>query len=106
MTNLQALISEVEPYTVSENAYQKRLTDNGISADAMYTQESKTDIAKCAISVLLSLLPLSSDSAGHSSQSYNKEGLEERIKAICDENGFNSYEYMERPSVKCYKNLF
>ena len=105
MTNLEALISEVEPYTVSPFTYSKKLIDNSIEETATYVSENKAKIAKCAISILVALLPLSSDSTGRASQSYNKEGLEDRIKALCDENGFDASEYIELPTVTVYHNL-
>ena len=104
MTNLDALMAEVEPYTVSPIAYTKRLTDKGITPSAEYTPDNKKNIALCAIAILVSLLPLASDNTGRASQSYSREGLKDRIKAICDENGLDSKEFV--PSVTCYRNLF
>ena len=105
MTNLEALIAEVEPYTVSPLTYSKKLADRSITEDAAYTPENKVEIAKCAISILVALLPLASDSTGRASQSYNKEGLEDRIKALCEENGLDVGDYIEVPTVVCYHNL-
>ncbi|MBQ7143214.1 MAG: hypothetical protein IJR84_09205 [Bacteroidaceae bacterium] len=106
MTNLEALIAEVEPYTVSPFTYSKKLADGGINESADYTSENKREIAKCAISILIALLPLSSDSTGRASQSYNREGLEDRIKALCAENDLDAGEYIEEPTVIVYHNLF
>lgn len=103
MTNLEALIAEVEPYTVSPLAYSKKLADSEISESATYTPALKRKIAICAIQILVSLLPLSSDGTGRSSQSYNREGLEKRIAALCDENGIDGSEYL--PTVIVYHNL-
>lgn len=105
MTNLEALIAEVEPYTVSPLAYSKRLSDSEIDGQSTYTSANKKEIAKCAISILVALLPLSSDSAGHSSQSYNKDGLISRIKDLCSENGLDASKYIEVPTVVVYHNL-
>lgn len=105
MTNLQALIGEVEPYTVSPYAYSKRLIDRGIDEQAQYVSDSKMEIAKCAISILVSLLPLSSDGTGKSSQSYNREGLEERIGQLCAENGLDADEFLSVPIVEIYPDF-
>ena len=51
------------------------------------------------------LLSLSSDSTGRSSQSYNREGLEERIKALCKENDLDEADFIEVPTVLVYHNL-
>lgn len=105
MTNFEALIGELEPYTASPLTCSKKLADNSISEDATYTTENKVAIAKCAIAILVAMLPLSSDSTGRASQSYNKEGLEDRIKALCAENGLDASEYIELPTVVVYHNL-
>ena len=105
MTNLEALIADVEPYTVSPLTYSKKLVDHHIDETANYTPENKVKIAKCAISILVALLPLASDSTGRASQSYNKEGLEDRIKVLCDENGLDAGDYIEVPTVVVYHNL-
>ncbi|MBR3830981.1 MAG: hypothetical protein IKJ52_06990 [Muribaculaceae bacterium] len=106
MTNLEALVAEVEPYTVSELAYTKKLTDAGLDNSAIYVTENRLEIAKCAISILVSLLPLSSDSTGKSSQSYNRDGLEKHIKTLCKNNGLNIDDYLEVPSVTVFHNMF
>lgn len=105
MTNLEALMAEVEPYTVSPSTYSKKLVDCSISESATYTAEQKRPIARCAISILQMLLSLSSDSTGRSSQSYNREGLEERIKALCKENDLDEADFIEVPTVLVYHNL-
>ena len=106
MTNLEALIAEVEPYTVSPLTYSKKLADHSIPETANYTSENKVEIAKCAISILVALLPLSSDGTGRASQSYNKDGLKERIKALCAENGLETSDFIEEPTVIVYHNLY
>ena len=106
MTNLEALIAEVEPYTVSPLTYSKKLADRNIAEAVNYTLENKVEIAKCAISILVALLPLASDSTGKASQSYSRDGLEDRIKALCDENGLDVDEYLEVPTVVVYHNMF
>ena len=106
MTNLDALMAEVEPYTVSPVAYSKRLVDAGIDENAEYTIGNKKSIAICAVIILVSLLPLSSDNTGRASQSYDRKGLEERIKALCDENELDEEDYTEKPSVRIYRNLY
>lgn len=105
MTNLEALIGEVEPYTASPFTYSKKLADNGITEAGTYSPENKKSIAKCAISILVAMLPLSSDNTGKASQSYNREGLEKRIRAICAENGLKPEEYLEEPTVIVYHDL-
>lgn len=105
MTNLEALIGEVEPYTASPFTYSKKLADKGIEENGAYSIANKKTIALCAISILVAMMPLSSDSTGKSSQSYNREGLEKRIRAICAENGLDPTDFIEEPAVVIYHNL-
>lgn len=106
MTNLEALIGEVEPYTVSPFSLKKKLADNGVSDTETYSVGNKRSIAMCAVSILVSLLPLSGDSTGKSSQSYNREGLERRIHALCSENGLDLPDSLAVPTVEIYPDIF
>lgn len=105
MTNLQALKAEIEPYSASDEASVKRLIDAGLSADAEYSADNKLTLAKCAIAMLVSFLPLTNESLGPTSQSYDRKGLEERIGAICMENGLEDV-YTEQPTVLVYHGLY
>ena len=100
MTNLEALLGEVEPYTVSQYTSAKKLMDAGLEVSGTYTSEAKQTIAQCAVSVLVAMLPLSSDRTGKSSQSYSREGLEDRIKALCDENDLPLPDCLSVPYVE------
>lgn len=107
MTNLGALKAEVEPYSFSsDDGYIKRLIDAGLDAEATYTATDKLTVAKCAIASLVSFLSLSNETLGPTGQSFDRKGLEERLKAICDENGLRIGDYLELPRVKVYRNLF
>lgn len=98
---LNALIGELEPYTPSGAALSKALLDAGFeNADAEYTKADKRNIAKAAVSVLKKLIVLSSDSLGKSSQGYNVDKLEKRIKAICQENDLELDDSLGVPSVE------
>lgn len=105
MTNLQALKAEIEPYSASDEASVKRLIDAGLSADAEYSAANKITLAKCAIAMLVSFLSLTKESLGPTSQSYDRKGLEERISAICSENGLEDV-YTSQPTVLVYPGLF
>lgn len=105
MTNLEALIGEVEPYTVSQYAYRKRLLDAGLEEQGTYSSDSKRDIARCAVSILVSLLPLTGDKTGKTSQQYSREGLEDRIRQLCDENGLDLPEGLAVPTVEIHPSI-
>lgn len=100
MTNLEALIGEVEPYTASPFTYSKKLLDFELAESGTYSAANKRKIAQCAVSVLMNMLPLSSDHTGKSSQTYDKKGLEERIAALCEENDIELPDGLAVPTVE------
>nr|UWI25157.1 MAG: hypothetical protein [Bacteriophage sp.] len=101
LTKYDALIGELEPYTVSPTTLKKALADASIG-DFNTEYNADTDrkpIAIAAIKVLKKLVVLTSDSMGKSSQGYNVEELKNRIKAICSENGLEVSDFVEVPSI-------
>ena len=99
-TKYDALIGELEPYTASPAALTKSLKDAGVNnSDEEYTAADKKQIAKAAIIVLRKLIVLSSDSQGKSSQGYQVDKLEKRIKALADENGLED-DFVGVPTVE------
>ena len=75
--------------------------DAGVTdADAPYPAGDKRTIAKAAVAVLKKLIVLSSDSLGKSSQGYNVDKLEKRIKALCEENDLPVDDSLGVPTVE------
>lgn len=101
LTKFDALIGELEPYTPSRLTIMKALADANVTdLDAQYTQADKKAIAVAAIKVLKKLIVLSSDSLGKSSQGYNVDKLEKRIKALCTENDLDADDFVDDlPSI-------
>lgn len=102
ITVLEALMSELEPYTAAQVVCKKALIDAGLADfanDTPYTPDCKRVVTLAAINVLKKFLPLSSDSVGKSSQSYNIEGLKKRIKGMCAEVGIDADEILEISSI-------
>ncbi len=97
LTKLDALIAELEPYTVSGSALRKALVDAGVETEteAYDPAADKRTIAIAAIRCLRKLTVLSSDSLGKSSQGYNTDELRKRIKALCRENGLEVSDFDE-----------
>lgn len=106
-TIYDALIGELEPYTTSPTSLQKSLLDAGIDdSERQYTASEKKSVAKAAISALKKLIVLSSDSLGKSSQGYQVDKLEKRIKALAAENDIDVSEFVEAPTVENGSNLW
>ena len=101
LTKLNALLGEIEPYTPSGATLRKALMDAGVEdADAPYSKADKRTIAIAAVAVLKKLIVLSSDSLGKSSQGYNVDKLEKRIKALCEENDLPVDDSLGVPTVE------
>ena len=101
LTKYDALIGELEPYTVSPITLKKALADASVGdLDAEYDAEAdRKPIAIAAIKVLKKLVVLTSDSMGKSSQGYNVDELKKQIKAICSENGLDVSDFVDVPSI-------
>ena len=101
LTKYDALIGELEPYTVSPITLKKALADANVGdLDAEYDAEAdRKPIAIAAIKVLKKLVVLTSDSMGKSSQGYDVDELKNRIKAICSENGLEVSDFVEMSSI-------
>lgn len=107
ITKYDALIGELEPYTSSPASLTKSLLDAGVQdPEEEYTAEDKRTVAKAAISVLKRLIVLSSDSLGKSSQGYNVDKLEKRIKLLAKENDLEVSDFVEIPTVEDGSNLW
>ena len=107
-TKYDALVGELEPYTPSALTIQKAMADSGITdSDKEYNAtDDKTMIAKAAILCLKKMIVLSSDSLGKASQSYNVDKLQNRIEALCNENGLDPDDYVEVSSITDGSNLW
>ena len=107
ITKYDALIGELEPYPSSPASLTKSLLDAGVQdPEEEYTAEDKRTVAKAAISVLKRLIVLSSDSLGKSSQGYNVDKLEKRIKLLAKENDLEVSDFVEVPTVEDGSNLW
>ncbi len=101
MTNLEALIAELEPYTVSSNTALRSLEKAGLvySATATATDTTnETALATATVDCLSKLLVLGGESEGGFSQSYT-DALKRRIRQICDLYGLDVTALTLNPSV-------
>lgn len=108
MTNLEALVGEIAPYSATPYALEKRLLDAGVPPNGDYNGDEtlRSSITTCAIRLLVAMLPLISDSTGKSSSGYDKDGLMSRIKGLCAENGVDISDFIEVSTVTVYPPLW
>ncbi len=97
MTNLEALLAECEPYTVSSKQAEKVLLDIDVQPDEDYTSEKS--IAKAAVLIISRFLSLNSESEGGFSQNYDTEGLKVRIRTLCQTAGLDASRYVSQSTI-------
>ena len=102
MNVLQAIQVEVRPYDADELDVEKALagackrTGTSLTTESEYDAEQDKTIAIAALSILKRYLSLTSENESEWSHGYSKEGLEERIKALCKENELDASEYLDK----------
>ena len=106
ITIYQALLGEIEPYSPSGLTLKKALIDQGLSGDDEYAAEHKKRVIIAAINVLRKMLVLTSDQVGKDAQGFSVSGLKERIRALCNEAGLESSDYIEVPTITDGSNLW
>jgi len=104
MTNLEALLAECEPYTVSAKQAEKVLLDIGVQPDDEYSSEKS--IAKASVHIISRFLSLNSESEGGFSQNYDTEGLKARISALCITAGLDVSRYVSQSTISNGSNLW
>lgn len=96
MTIREAIIGEIEPYSLSDESIEKSFIDATSKfpvfgdIDCEYTSEMMQITAYSAMLCLNRLRVLSSENIGGISQSFNVEKLEKRIRAIANEAGISA----------------
>ena len=88
MTNLEAISASIYPYDVDPFLKEKACIDEGIDAQADYTEADKISVAKATIAILRNLIVLASESNEGYLLSYTDK-LKERIFNIARENGLD-----------------
>lgn len=95
MTILEAIIGEIEPYSLSDESVEKSFLDAagrfGVFGDVEeeYDYSMKQVVALASMLCLNRLRVLSSENIGGISQTYNVAKLEKRIAAIATEAGLS-----------------
>lgn len=95
MTNREAIVGEIEPYSLSDESIEKSFIDaagrfNSFGdIDSEYEHKMKQVIALASMLCLNRLRVLTSENIGGISQSFNATKLEKRIAAIANEAGLS-----------------
>jgi len=95
MTNREAIAADIEPYSLSDDAYEKAFVDAcahfGVSGaiDNDYTIELRRPCALASMYCLNRLRVLSSENIGGISQSYDTGEIDELIVGIAKRAGLS-----------------
>lgn len=96
MTNREAIASEIEPYSLSEDAYEiafiKAKAKYGISGgvDDTYSASNIRPIAYAGMLCLAKLITLTSENVGGISQSYRVDKLLSALKSLAKSVGLSA----------------
>lgn len=96
MTNREAIATEIEPYSLSDEAYEtafiKAQAHFGISdgVDDEYSASMIQPVAYAGMVCLAKLLTLSSENIGGISQAYNTQKVVAAIKALAQSAGLSA----------------
>lgn len=96
MTNREAISTEIEPYSLSDEAYEtafvKAQAHFGINdgIDDEYTAKLIQPVAYAGMICLAKLLTLSSENIGGVSQAYNTQKVTTAIKALAQSAGLSA----------------
>lgn len=96
MTNREAISTEIEPYSLSDEAYETAFIkakahfgiENGV--DDVYTQDMIPTVAYAGMICLAKLLTLTNENVGGVSQSYNPTAVKGAIKALAQSAGLSA----------------
>ena len=96
MTNREAILGEIEPYSLSDESVEKAFIDavgrlNSFGdVDSEYDYNMKQVVALASMLCLNRLRVLSSENIGGISQTFNVSKLEKRIAVIANEAGLSA----------------
>lgn len=96
MTNREAIASEIEPYSLSDEAYETAFikaqahfgVTNGV--DDTYSSDMIQCVAYAGMICLARLLTLTAENIGGVSQSYNTQKVTSAIKALAQSAGLSA----------------
>jgi len=97
MTNLEAVLEDLRPYPIRTKLVERKCEKYKIAASDEVSDE--TVIARIVIEILTQMLSLNNVAEGGISISFNKEGVENYIRALCFEIGLDSSEFVKEDTV-------
>ena len=97
MTNLEAILEDLRPYPIQKTLIERKCEKYKIGANDSVSDE--TAITKIVIEILTQMLSLNNVGQGGLSISFNKEGVENYIRALCNEIGVDSSEFVKENTI-------
>jgi len=97
MTNLEAILEDLRPYPIRKKLIERKCEKYGIGADVAISDE--VTVTRIVIEILVQMLVLNNVAEGGISISFDRKGVEERIKALCGEIGLDSSNFVKEDIV-------
>ena len=97
MTNLEAILEDLRPYPIRKRLIERKCEKYKIGANDDVSDE-KT-VIRIVIEILVQMCSLNNVAEGGISISFNEDGVDAYIKALCGEIGLDSSEFIKEDTV-------
>ena len=97
MTNLEAIVEDLQPYPVRQSLVVRQCEKHDLAASSDVHDEIK--ITLCVIEILTQMVIVNNVSEGGVGISFNKDTVTNVIKRKCEEIGVDSRLYIQGPTV-------
>ena len=98
MTNTEAIIEDLRPYPIRRSLVERKCNRYGLVPSSEASDEKL--IAKIVIEILVQMISMNNVSEGGVNISFDKDKVEEYIKYLCLQNGYDSSVFVKDPSVE------
>jgi len=97
MTNLEAILEDLRPYPIRKKLIERKCEKYKIRANDDVSDE--TIVTRIVVDILTQMLSLNNVSEGGISVSFDKKGVEDYIRSLCNEIGLDSSEFIKEDTV-------
>jgi hypothetical protein len=97
VTNLDAIIEDLQPFPVRKTLVERQCEKHGLSPVQSVTDEKK--VAICVVEILTQMITLNNVAESGVSISFDKESVKSIIRRKCSENGLDASNYITENKV-------
>lgn len=97
MTYLEAIIEDLQPYPIRKSLVIRKCEKHGAYYEDDAIDEKLVNI--CVIEILYQMKTLNAVGEGGANISFNEDKVDDLIRLKCRENGIDSLDYINEPTV-------